>query len=93
MLERLYRISEKNKNCGVMLTSAGVINPVSYQEYPPELKIPEYKSLNCVCPDPCRIHEESPFCDIPLKPSPSGSKMYDWLGYFKGVIKSYQWVR
>ena len=26
MLERRYRISEKNKNCGVTITSAGVIN-------------------------------------------------------------------
>ena len=30
MLERLYRIREKNKNCGVMIISAGVINPVNY---------------------------------------------------------------
>ena len=90
MLERLYRVSEKNKNCGVMITSAGVINPVNYPDYPPELKIPEYKSLDCVCPDPCGIHEESPFCDVPLKPSPSGSKAYDRLGCFKGVVKSYR---
>ena len=43
MLERLYRISEANKNCGVTITSAVVINPVSYPAYPPELKIPEYE--------------------------------------------------
>ena len=90
MLERLYRISEKNKNCGVTITSAGVINPVSYPEYPPELKILEHESLDCVCPDPCKIHEESPFCDIPLKPSPSGSKTYNWLGCFKGAVKSHR---
>ena len=89
MLERLYRISEKNKNCRVTITSAGVINTINYPVYPPELKILEYKSLDCVCPDPCRIHEESSFCNVPLKPSPSGSKAYDWLGCFKGVFKSY----
>ena len=73
-----------------MITSAGVINPVSYPKYPPELKILEYKSLDCVCLDPCGIHKENPFCDVPLKPSPSGSKTYDWLGCFKGVVKSYR---
>ena len=88
MLERLYRISEK-KNCGVTITSAGVINPVNYPVYPPELKIPNYKSLDCVCPDPCGIHKEIPFCNVQLKPSPFGSKLYDRLGCFKGVIKSY----
>ena len=41
MLERLYRISEANKNCGVTITSAGVINPVTYPAYSPESKIPE----------------------------------------------------
>ena len=30
MLERLYRISEKNKNCGVTITRTGVINAVNY---------------------------------------------------------------
>ena len=59
MLERLYRISEKNKHLGVTITRAGLINLVNYPKYPPELKIPEYKSLDCVCPDPCRIHEEN----------------------------------
>ena len=73
-----------------MITSAEVINPVSYPEYPPELKIPEYKSLDCVCPDPCGIHEENPFCDAPLKPSPSGSKTYDQMDYFRQIIRAYQ---
>ena len=90
MLERLYRISEKNKNCGVTITSAGVINPVSYPEYPPELKMPEYKSVDCVCPDRCGIHEENPFCDIPLKPSASGSKKDDPMDYFRQIIRAYQ---
>ena len=89
-LRRLYRTSERNKHLVVTTTSAGVINLISYPEYPPELKIPEDKSLDCVCLDPCGIHEESPFCDVPLKPSPSGNKMYDWLGCFKGVVKSYR---
>ena len=54
-LGRLYRISEKNKNCGVMITSTEVINPVNYPVYPPELKIPEYED-----------HKDfvNPFCDI-----------------------------
>ena len=43
MLGRLYRVSEANKNCRVTITSAGVINPVNYPVYPPELKIPEYE--------------------------------------------------
>ena len=45
-LGRLYRISERNKRTGVMITSAGVINPVIYPEYPAELKIPEYEDPN-----------------------------------------------
>ena len=60
MLKKLYRCSEKNKHLRVTITRAGVINfPVNYPKYPPELKIPEYKSLNCVCPNPCEIHEEN----------------------------------
>ena len=34
-LSRLYRISEKNKHLGVMITRTGVINPVNYPGYPP----------------------------------------------------------
>ena len=59
MLETLYRISKKNKHLGVTIARAGIINPVNYPKYPPELKIPEYKSLDCVCPDPCGIHEKN----------------------------------
>ena len=40
MLWRLYRISKKNKHLGVTITRAGLINPVNYPKYPPELKIP-----------------------------------------------------
>ena len=35
---QLYRIGEKNKNCGVMITRAGTLNLVDYPKYPPELK-------------------------------------------------------
>ena len=38
MLERLYRISEKNKNCGVTITSVGVINLVNYPVCPPRIE-------------------------------------------------------
>ena len=59
MLKKPYRYSEKNKHLGVTITRAGVINFPKYPKYPPELKIPEHKSLDCVCPDPCGIHEEN----------------------------------
>ena len=91
MLERLYQISEKNKNCGVTITSAGVINPVNYPEYPPELKISEYKSLDFVCPDPCGIHEENPFYDVPTASSSNaGSKAYDRMDCFRKVVRAYR---
>ena len=45
-LRKLYRISERNKHCEVTITSAGVINPVSYPVYPPELKFPECEDNN-----------------------------------------------
>ena len=72
-----------------MIDSVGIINPVNYPAYPPKLKIPYYKSLDCVCPEPnCGIHEENPFCDVPLYPI-SGSKPYNHLGCFKRAIRSY----
>ena len=82
MLERLYRISEKNKNCGVTITSAGVINPVNYPVSPPKLKLPEY-----VSPD----NEENPFCDI-LMPRSSAArcKTYNQLDYFRQIIRAYR---
>ena len=90
MLGRLYRISEKNKCLGVTITRTGVINPVSYPEYPPELELPKYKSLDCVCPDPCVIHEEDPFYDAPKPGSlPAGCKPYNQLDNFKKLIKAY----
>ena len=54
-LGRLYRISEANKNCGVTITSAGVINPINYPVYPPELKILEYENSKDFV---------NPFCDV-----------------------------
>ena len=55
MLERLYRINWENKNWGVTITSAGVINLVNYPVYPPELKIPEYEGPKGFV---------NPFCDV-----------------------------
>ena len=81
MLERLYQISEKNKNCGVMITRAGVINPVNYPVYHPELKLHEYKDNN----------EENPFYDAPKPGSlPAGCKPYNQLYYFRQIIRAYQ---
>ena len=80
LLERLYRISEKNKNCGVTITSAGVINPVNYPVYPPELKIPEYE-------DPKDF--VNPFCDV-RGPNDPVRKEYNQVDYFKKVVRSYR---
>ena len=75
---------------GVTITSTGVINSVSYPKYPPALKIPENKSLDCVCPDPCGIHEENPFYDAPMASSlPAGCKSYSQLDNLKKIIKAY----
>ena len=89
MLVKLYRISKKNKHLGVTITRAGLINSTSYPKYPPELELPEYKSLDCVCPDPCGIHEENRLVleeyssDHPIK------REYDQLHNFKKLIKAY----
>ena len=80
MLERLYRISEANKNCGVTITSVGVINPVNYPAYPTELKILKYE-------DPENF--VNPFCNGqgPNDPVP---KTYNQVDYFKKVVRAYQ---
>ena len=80
MLKRLYRISERNKNCGVTITSAGVMNPVNYPVYPPELKIPEYE-------DPKDF--VNPFYDV-RGPNDPVYKEYDQVDYFKKVVRSYR---
>ena len=64
MLERLYRISEKNKHLGVTITRAGSPNPVNYPGCPPELKLHEHED-----------NEENPFHDAPMASSlPAGCK-------------------
>ena len=74
-LGRLYRISERNKRTGVMI-------PVNYPEYPPELKILEYDD-----------NEENPFCNAPTASSlPAGCKPYNQIDYFKQIIEAY-WGR
>ena len=79
MLERLYRISEKNKHLGVTITRAGVINPINYPVYPPELKLPKDNN------------EENPFYDVPKPGSlPAGCKPSNQLDYFKKIIRAYQ---
>ena len=80
MLERLYRISEANKNCGVTITRAGVINLVTYPAYPPELKIPEYEDTKDFV---------SPFCYV-RGPNDPVRKEYDQVDYFKKVVRSYR---
>ena len=77
MLERLYQISEKNKNCGIMIISAGVINPVNYPVYPPELKILEHEDPKDVV---------NPFCNVrgPNDPVP---KTYNQVDYFERLLE------
>ena len=78
-LSRLYQISEKNKHLGVTITRAGVINPINYPDYPPELKLPEDNN------------EEDPFYDAPKPGSlPAGCKPCNQLDYFRQIIKAYQ---
>ena len=72
-----------------MIPRAEIINPVNYPQYLPELKIPEYKSLDCVCLDPCGIHEENQLVleeyssDHPIK------RGDDQLDNFKKLVKAY----
>ena len=40
-LEKLYRYSEANIDSGVTITRAGILAPVNYPGYPPELKLHE----------------------------------------------------
>ena len=89
MLERLYRISKKNKHLGVTITRAGLINLVNYPKYPPELEIPGYKSLDCVCLDPCRIHEENRLVLEEYSSYHPIKRGYDQLNNFKKLIRAY----
>ena len=79
-LKKLYRCSEKTKHLGVMITGAGVINPINYPDYPPELELHECEDNN----------EENPFYDAPTASSlPAGCKPYSQLDNFKKLIKAY----
>ena len=68
------------KHHRVTITSAGVMNPVNYPVYPPELKIPEYKSPK---------DEEKLFCDVRYPDDPE-RKTYDQVDSFKKVIRAYR---
>ena len=62
-----------------MITRAGVINPINYPGYPPELELHE-----------CEDNEEDPFYDAPKPGSlPAGCKSYNQLDNFKKLIKAY----
>ena len=80
-LEKLYQISEKNKHLRVTITRTGIINPVNYPKYPPELKLHEYEDNN----------EEDPFYYAP-KPGSllAGCKPSNQLDYFKKITGAYQ---
>ena len=79
-LRELYQCSEKNKDLGVMITRFGILNPVDYPKYPPELELPKYKD-----------NEEIVFYDAPTVSSlPAEYKPYNQLDYFKKTIRAYQ---
>ena len=78
-LGKLYRHSEINKDVGVTIDSVGIINPVNYPGYPPELELPEYEDNNKES-----IHYTEP------RPGSSGCKSYNQLDYFKKIIGAYQ---
>ena len=78
-LEKLYQICEANKHLGVTITRAGILNPVNYPGYPPELKLPQDNN------------EEDPFYDAPKPGSlPAGCKPSNQLDYFRQIIRAYQ---
>ena len=78
-LRKLYRHSEVNKDIRVRTDSAGIINPVNYPKYPPELELPEYEDNN----------KESIFYIEP-RPGSSGCKPYNQIDYFKKIIRAYE---
>ena len=70
-LEKLYQYSEKNKDLGVTITTAGTLAPVNYPFYPPELELPE-------------DNKEIVFYDTPTASSlPAGYIPHNQLDYFK----------
>ena len=79
-LKKLYQISKKNKHLGVTIARAGIINPVNYPKYPPELKLHEYKD-----------NEEDPSYVAPKPGSlPAGCKPSNQLDYFKKIIRAHR---
>ena len=78
-LRKLYRHIEVNKDIRLMIDSVGIINPVNYPKYPPELELPEYKDNN----------KES-ILYIEPRPGSSGCKPSNQLDYFRKIIRAYQ---
>ena len=78
-LRKLYRHGEVNKDIGVTTDSVGIINPVNYPKYPPELELPEYEENN----------KES-ILYIEPRPGSSGCKPSNEIDYFKKIIRAYQ---
>ena len=71
-LVKPYRYGEANKDSGVTITRAGIINPVNYPKYPLELKLHECEDNN----------EEDPFCELP-----AGCKPYNQVDYSKRSLE------
>ena len=62
-----------------MIDSVGIINPVNYPKYPPELELPEYEDNN----------KES-ILYIDPRTGSSGCKPYNQIDHFKKIIRAYQ---
>ena len=76
-LSRLYRCREKDKDSGVTITRAGILNPIDYPKYPHELELHEYED-----------NEEGVFYDAPMASSlPAGYKPSNQLDYFKKSLE------
>ena len=91
-LEKLYRYSEANKDSGVTITRAGIINPVNYLGYPPELKLHKYED-GPRGPGVFGPHnEEDVFCDTPMVSSlPAGCKpLINSIIPGSQIIRAYQ---
>ena len=79
-LRKLYRSSEKHKHLGVTINPYGVLNPVNYPKYPPELETIEQDD-----------YDENVFYDAPTESSlPSNYKPCNHNKYFRETIKMYQ---
>ena len=79
-LRKLYQCSEKPKHFGVTINPYGVLNPVNYPKYPPELETIEQDD-----------YDDEFFYDAPTSSAlPAGYKPYNHNKYFKKTIKMYQ---